>query len=446
MREDKLGTMPIGKLLASMSLPIMVSFFIQALYNIVDSIFVAHLSQQALTATSLAFPMQQLAHAIGVGTGIGLAAVIPRYAAKNKMEQANQAAHTGIVLSIIYSVIFLVLGVFVAKPLYHALTTDKVIVQLGQMYLTIVWILSFGIFIGQCFEKMLVSAGHSMLAMIAQASGALFNIVVDPLLIFGIGPFPQMGIAGAALATGLGQLLGMGVGMVLNYKNNRWIDLQVGQLHLHKDKAIEIIQVAIPSVITIGLSALTSFCVNLILMGYSLSATAIYGIWIKLQNFCFMPLFGLNNALIPILSFNYAKGLLERVKEAMSLGLKVAFTLMVILLILLELNTEVILGLFNASSYMMSIGKNALNICLYSLPFAALAIIRSASMQALGHSHYTLIVNVLRQFVLLVGFFLVLSHVFHTVHLLWWALPATECCSALVAIVLNRKMIKDNHI
>lgn len=445
MREDKLGTMPIGELLLSMSLPIMVSFFIQALYNMVDSMFVARLSESALTATSLAFPFQQVAHAIGVGTGIGLAAVIPRYAAKKQLDKANLAAHTGIVLALIYSVFFFLLGLCVTQYVYPLLTGDIQIIQQGQTYLKIVWMVSFGIFIGQIFEKMLMSASHSMMAMIAQASGAIFNIIVDPLLIFGIGPFPEMGIAGAAIATVLGQILSTIVGGVLNYRYNRWIQLSLSQLKLDIHIAKEIIVVAIPSMITIGLSAITSFCVNLILMGYSATATAVYGIWIKLQSFCFMPLFGLNNALIPILSFNHAKERNDRVRHAISLGLKVAFILMVGLMIILEIVPNGFLQLFKPSKTMLEIGNQALRICCLSLPFAAISIIRSASMQALKHSTYTLIINVLRQFVFLVGFFIVLSSLFHNVDMVWFALPLTEILSAIVATVLNKKMNMDLH-
>ena len=443
MTEDKLATMPVGRLLAQMSLPIMVSFFIQALYNFVDSMFVAQLSEQALTATSLAFPMQQISHAIAVGTGIGMAAVIPKLAAKNEMEQANQAAHSGIVLGAIYSLIFLVLGFFVAKPLYHQLTTDPEIAFLGASYLRIVWMVSFGIFFGQCFEKMLMAAGHSMLSMVAQASGALFNMIVDPLLIFGIGPFPKMGIIGAAVATVMGQILAAILAGILNAHYNRWINLSIEKLRLNVELAKEIIVVGFPSIITIGLNAITSFSVNMILMGYSSTATAVYGIWIKLQSFCYMPLFGMNNALIPILSFNHARKENQRVTRVTKLALRSALVAMVTIGIVLEIIPNHILALFNPSNNLLLIGQRALKICLLSLPFAAVAIIRSASMQALEYSFYTLVVNVLRQFVLLAGLFLTFSLIFHDVNHLWWAVVLTELISAFIAEFLYRKMQRE---
>ena len=305
--------------------------------------------------------------------------------------------------------------------------------------------ISFGIFFGQCFEKMLMSAGHSMLAMVAQASGALFNIIVDPLLIFGIGPFPQMGIIGAAVATVMGQILSAILAAILNAHYNRWISLSLKRLRFNVKLAKEIIVVGFPSIITIGLNAITSFSINMILMGYSSTATAVYGIWIKLQSFCYMPLFGMNNALIPILSFNHARKENQRVKRATNLALCSGLIAMVAIAVFLEMIPDQILGLFNPSNTLLLLGHRALKICLLSLPFAAVAIIRSASMQAVEHSFYTLIVNVLRQFILLAGLFMLFSILFHDLNTLWWAVVLTELFSALIAESLYRKMQSEFH-
>lgn len=435
--------MPVGKLLLNMSLPMMISFFIQALYNIVDSMFVATINENALTAVSLAFPMQQVAHAIAVGIGVGISALVPRYIAKHNIKGANDVAHTGIFLNIIFFLVFMIMGFTVVKPLYHALTQDAQIASYGITYLTIIWCVSAGVFSGQYFEKMLVCTGHSIYAMISQASGAIFNIIFDPILIFGLFGFPRLGIAGAAWATVSGQIFAAIIAMTLNIRRNRWIDLDWRDIAYRHDMAKEIFRIGIPSMITIGLNSATSFCVNLILMGYSTTATAVYGIWLKLQGFCFMPLFGMNNGMVPILSFNHARHQMDRVYETMRLATVWTVSLMVIVMVVLEIIPEVILQLFSASQHMLEIGDPALRICCLSLPFAAYTIIRSTSMQALRHSRYTLLINILRQFVFIVGAFVLLSEIFRQLMMLWWAVPITEVLSFAVTIYFYRRLVQN---
>ena len=440
-QENKLGVMPIGKLLVSMALPMMMSFFIQALYNMVDSIFVARISENALTAVSLAFPMQNVMSAIAVGTGVGMSAMVPRALGQNDRRAADSVANTGIFLNLIYVAVFIIFGLTLVSPFYHMQTDIEEIVTGGITYLRIVWLLGAGVFFGVYFEKMLTSTGNATLAMASQASGAVFNIIFDPLLIFGIGPFPRMGIAGAATATVLGQILAAAVAFSLNVKKNSWVHLSFAQIfHPSKDSARGIYKIGIPSMITIGLNSVTSFLINQVLLTYSTTATAVYGIWLKLQNFCFMPAFGMNNGMVPILSYNYGTGAVNRVKQTIRYALTSIMSLMVVLCLVLELIPRQLLTLFSASDNMMGIGMTALRIMLVSLVFGGGSIILSSSMQALNHAHYTLIMNILRNLVLPAGFFFLFSAVFQKLDKVWFAVPFSELITFCLAVVLYRKM------
>ena len=440
-QENKLGTMPVGQLLLSMALPMMMSFFIQALYNIVDSIFVARISENALTAVSLAFPMQSVMNAIAVGTGVGMSALIPRAIGQNNAEQADDVANTGIFLNLLYVALFIILGLTLVSPFYHMQTEVEEIVENGIIYLRLVWILCFGAFFGVYFEKMLTSTGNAALAMISQASGAVFNIVFDPLLIFGIGPFPRMGIAGAATATVAGQILAACIAFLLNLKKNSWIHLSAAAVfHPDPASAREIYRVGIPSMITIGLNSATSFLVNQVLLSYSTTATAVYGIWLKLQNFCFMPAFGMNNGMVPILSYNYGKRAADRVRKTIRYAITSIVSLMLVLTVVFELIPGVLLKLFNASPNMMEIGMPGLRILVLSLVLGGANIILSSAMQALNHSGYTLLMNIFRNFLLPAGGFYLLSFFFHNLSRLWMAVPLTELFVFLLGIVLYRKM------
>lgn len=441
--ENKLESMPVGGLLLTMSLPMMISFFIQALYNIADSIFVARISEHALTAVSLAFPMQQLEHAISVGIGVGINAVIPRQIGSGRRQEANRTAGCGVALNLLFWLIFALLGLTSTHAIYAAQTDVREIVNLGTIYLQICWVVSFGDLFGQLFEKMLVGTGRAALAMTAQAAGAVFNIIFDPLLIFGIGPFPKMGIAGAALATVLGQVLGAAVAMILNMRKNESVRIGLKDIGLRLTSVRDILAVGTPSMITIGLGSVSTFGINQILLGYSTTAAAVYGIWMKLQNFCFMPVFGMNNGMIPILSYNHARGLNDRVKRTIRLSLTAILTYMVLLLVLLELIPGPLLMLFKASDNMLKIGLTALRFCILSLPLGGSCIILTSTMQALEHSRYTLIVNILRQFVLLTGSFAALSVLTRSLFWIWAAVPLAELVSVVISIFFERKMYRN---
>lgn len=440
--ENKLGTMPCGRLLASMSIPMMISFFIQAMYNIIDSMFVAMLSENALTAVSLAFPIQQIVNAIGVGIAAGITALVPRYLGQGDKRTANQVANSGIFLNGAAALIFLILGIVLPSAFYRMQTDVMEIVKGGTIYLTIVMCLSAGVLFGQYFEKMLVASGYARHAMYCQGAGALFNIVFDPLLIFGLGPFPRMGIAGAAVATVMGQLFATVLAAWLNRKINRSIHFDIHRMR-PAPECREILKTGLPSMITIGLHSATTFVVNQILLVYSTTATAVYGIWIRLQNFGYMPVFGMNNGMIPILSYNLGNKRPDRIHETARLAFRWVLIFTVTETILLELFPGGVLHLFSASEAMLSIGIPAIRIVCISLPLGALSIIASASMQALRHPMDTLLLNIIRQFVVIVTAFAMLSVVFHRLSVLWAAVPMTEVISVILAWFLYRRTMQD---
>ncbi len=437
-QSNKLGTMPIGRLLVSMSIPMMISFFIQALYNMVDSMFVARISEDALTAVSIALPMQQIITAIGVGTGVGVNALTPRYLGQGNPERARRIANTAVFLSAVYTLVFLIIGCTCVRCYYTMQTTVPTIVEAGVDYLTIICMVSVGAFFGQNFEKLLVATGNTLYSMLSQASGAIFNIIFDPLLIFGIGPFPAMGVKGAALATVLGQIFAALVALFFLHRKEKNIRLKISLMRPTLSILKEIYTIGIPSIITVGLTSAMSFCINQILLAFSTTATAVFGIWLKLQNFAFMPVFGLNNGTVPMISYNYGTGNLDRVNKTVKLAMVVALGLETLLLVVFELIPAPLLMLFSASEHMMRIGKIALRICCVSLPFGAAAVILSSSFQSLGRSRYTLAVNLCRQLFFIVPIAYIMS-LTGRLELVWTAAPLAELLSMFLAIFLWKK-------
>ena len=441
-QENKLGVMPIGKLLAVMSIPMMISFFIQALYNVVDSIFVAMLSENALTAVSIAFPMQNVIIAIGVGTGVAVNALVPRYLGQQRQRDAEKIANVAVFLSFCYCLIFVAVGLLLVGPYYRMQTDVDEIVEGGIEYLTIVCVVSAGAFFGQNFEKLLVATGNTFASMASQATGAIFNIIFDPLLIFGVGPFPAMGIRGAAAATVLGQIVAAVVAFILVRTRQKSVRIHFGAMPPDGRSLKEIYSVAVPSIITVGIGSVMSFCLNQILLAFSTTATAVFGIWLKLQNFSYMPVFGLNNGATPMLAYNYGAGRMDRVHRTTHLALGVALGLMGVLVLFFESFPGLILTLFSASEQMASIGTVALRITCASLPFGAVVLILSSSFQALGRSRYTLLVNLCRQLFFMVPIAWALSRT-GRLELVWLAVVIAEAMSAALAVLLRRKMKRD---
>ncbi len=441
-QENKLGTMPIGRLLISMSVPMMISFFIQALYNVVDSIFVAMISEDALTAVSIAFPMQNIITAIGVGTGVGITALVPRYLGQRQQRDAEKIANVAVFLAACYWIVFLLVGLFLVRPYYEMQTNVEGIVDSGVAYLSVICMISFGAFFGQCFEKLLTGTGHTLASMSAQATGAIFNIVFDPLLIFGIGPFPALGVTGAAVATVSGQIVAAILATILATTKQNSVRIHLCAMIPDFRSIKDIYTVGIPSIITVGLSSGMSFCINQILLGFSTTATAVFGIWLKLQNFSYMPVYGLNNGTVPMISYNYGAGKLDRVNQTIRLGLKVALSLMIVLACVFEMIPTGLLTLFSATENLMEIGTAALRIVCVSLPFGAVTLIFSSSFQALGHSNYTLAVNLCRQLIFAIPIAWLLS-LTGRLELVWLAVVLAEAMSTIMAVILRRRIVRE---
>ena len=442
-RMRMMAELPVHRVLLKMSLPMMISFFIQAMYNIVDSMFVARISENALTAVSLAFPMQQIVTAIAVGTATGVSAVWSRYMGMQRKREASEAIRTMTSMCLVFTVLFILLGLFVSRPLFNMQTSVSEIAEMGATYLMINWALSCGSIFSKYYERLLVSAGRAMLSMAAMASGAVFNLIFDPLLIFGIGPFPKLGIAGAAYATVGGQIFAALVAIALNRRYNEAVREDMLRPGFKPEAAAGILRVGLPSIITMDLSSLTSFFINQILLAYSTTATAVYGVWMKLQNFCYMPTFGLNNGMVPIISYNYGTRRLDRVRQTMRLAVWGSALLMCALLVVLEMIPGVILTLFSAGERMREIGMVCLRLCVLSLPFGAVSMILSTSMQALDHSRYAMVINLLRQCALLIGCFALISAVTHSERLIWLAVPITEVVTFGVALLADRRLRTD---
>ena len=437
-KENPLGTMPIVPLLIKMSVPMMISMFVQALYNIVDSMFVARISEDALTAVSLAFPVQMVMSAIAVGTGVGTNASISRLLGQKNYADAQRTANNQIFLTVVYIVLFFLIGLFLARPFFNAQTDVPDIVEGGVIYLRIVCYYSLGSFFAQNFEKLLIALGKSTQSMIAQISGAVFNIVFDWLLIFGIGPFPEMGIAGAAVATVLGQLLSAVLAFIFCLRADAGIRFRFREILPRWDIIRRIYAVGIPSMVTMCLNSVMIFFMNLILLCFSTTAAAVFGIWMKLHSFGFMPVFGLNNGTVSIFSYNYGAGKIDRVRKTLKLSLIVGFVVSAAVMVLYLLIPATLLRFFDASPYMIEIGIPAVRICCISVPIGALAIIIGTFFQSLGRSNYALIINLCRHiiFMLPVAWLLSLSGILTNV---WFATIIGEAIALILAVALYKK-------
>ena len=433
--QDKLGTMPVGKLLAVMSLPMMISMLVQALYNTVDAMFVAKLSEDALTAVSLAYPFQNIMIAVGVGSGVGVSALVSRSLGKGDLPAAERTANVQMFLSLCYAVVFALLGFF-SRPLFE-MQTGGVIADYGTTYLSICCFCSVGMFYGQNLEKLLVATGSSVLSMICQASGAVVNIVLDPLLIFGPGPFPALGVAGAAWATVIGQTFAAVLALLFNLKYNKATRFRFPQM-LPEGKIVRaIFAIGVPSMLTVCLGSAISYGMNAIVLPFSTTAAAVFGVWLKLQYFAFMPVFGMNNGTVAIYSYNYGAGRLDRVKQTLRLALIVAAAFNLLMALVYELLPVRMLGFFSASENMLAIGVPALRICALSMVFGALNVIFSSSYQSLGYSGFTLLVSACRQVLLTLPAAWLLSRS-GVLQRIWWAVPVGEVLTFVIAVLLSR--------
>ena len=372
--ENKMGVMPINKLILSMSIPMMLSMLIQALYNIVDSMFVAQISENALTAVSLAFPAQNLMIAVATGTGVGINATLSRSLGEKNFQKANRIAIHALFLAFMSFLAFAVFGLFFAEHFFLAQTRDPEIVEMGTVYLQICTVLSFGLFGEIAFERLMQSTGRTFYSMIIQGTGAILNIILDPIMIFGLLGFPKMGVAGAALATVTGQIIALILGFVLNTTRNHEIHLAFKGFRPEKEIIGHIYAVGIPSIIMASIGSVMTFGMNKILIAFTSTATAVFGVYFKLQSFVFMPVFGLNNGTVPIIAYNFGAGRPDRIVKTLKLSIAYAVSIMIAGLLLFNLAAENLLMIFNASDSMLEIGVPALKIISLSFILAGFGI------------------------------------------------------------------------
>ncbi len=440
--ENKMGVMPVNKLLISMSVPMMMSMLVQALYNIVDSVFVARVCEDALTAVSLAFPMQSLMIALAGGTGVGVNALVSKSLGEKDFNKANSAARNGVFLYALSYLVFLVLGLLIVKPFYYAQTTDPEILKYGIDYLTIVCCMSMGIFAQFIFERLLQSTGKTLYTMFTQMTGAVINLILDPIMIFGLFGFPRMEAAGAALATVIGQIAAGTLACILNVKKNKEINLSMKGFRPDKAIIARIYKVGVPSIIMQSIGSIMTFSMNQILIAFSTTATAVFGVYFKLQSFIFMPIFGLNNGMVPIIAYNYGARKKKRMMDTYKLSVLIATVIMTLGTVAFLTIPDVLFMFFNASDHMLSMGVPALRIIGIHFPIAAFCIITGSMFQALGNAVYSMINSICRQIVVLLPAAYLLAQL-GNVDYVWWAFPIAEIASAILTTIFLIKMKKD---
>lgn len=433
--ENKMGTMPIGKLLFNMSLPMMISMLVQALYNIVDSIFVSKLSENALTAVSLAFPLQMLLIAVATGTGVGMNALLSKALGERRSDEVNRIASNAAFLYFVSYVVICILGFTIVKPFYmsqigHA---DVEIMEMGIDYLSTVMIFSFGLLSQIYFERLLTSTGKTIFSMTSQLCGAITNIILDPILIFGLCGLPKMGVTGAAVATVIGQCVAAVVAFTCNHKYNHEVKLIFHGFRPNGRIIRTIYAIGIPSIIMQSIGSVMTYSMNRILIEFSSTATAVFGVYFKLQSFFFMPVFGLNNGITPIIAFNYGAQNRKRMVKTIKLSMITAFCLTFIGFLCFEFIPQALLGMFSASADMLKIGVPALRIIGIHYLIAWFCIICGTVFQALGKAVFSMIVSIMRQLIILVPAAYILSKL-GGLHAVWWSFPIAEIVSLTVSL------------
>ncbi|RGO27830.1 MATE family efflux transporter [Dorea sp. OM02-2LB] len=438
-KENKMGVLPIPKLLITMSLPMVISMLVQALYNIVDSIFVAKLSEEALTAVSLAFPVQNLMIAIASGTGVGINALLSRSLGEKNFDRADKAAQNGIFLAILSCIAMAVIGLLGSHAFFLAQTDQEAIVKYGTQYMQVVTIVSVGIFMQITMERLLQATGKTIFTMITQGTGAIINIIMDPILIFGLFGFPRLEVAGAAIATVFGQLVAVCLCIFFNCRYNK--EIHINMLHFRPDLSTigEIYRVGVPSIIMQSIGSVMVFGFNKILLVFSTTAAALFGVYFKLQSFIFMPVFGLNNGMIPIVAYNYGARKKKRIMETVRLSVCISIGIMFLGLLAFQIMPVPLLHLFDASDHMIEIGVPALRIISIHFLLAGYSIIISSSFQALGNGFYSLIISAVRQLVVILPVAYLLSHLFG-LHSVWFSFPIAELVSVILCTLLFRRI------
>ena len=446
-KENKMGTMPVNKLLVTMSLPMVISMIVQALYNIVDSIFVSRLSEDALTAVSMAFPMQNLMISVAVGTGVGINAMLSRALGEKKFEAANKTAENGIFIEVLGYVLFLLIGIFVTKPFFLAQAGAGDIANMGIEYTRICLLMSFGIFMQIGFERILQSTGRTIFTMITQSTGAIINIILDPILIFGLFGMPKMGVAGAAIATVTGQICAAILAITFNLTKNPDVHISFKGFKPQIIFVKNILSVGIPSIIMSSVGSAMTFGMNKILITFSSTAVAVFGVYFKLNSFVFMPVFGLNNGMVPIVSYNYGAQNKKRLTKTIKLAIMYAVCIMFIGIMLFQFIPDVLLRLFDASDHMLEIGIPALRVISLSFAFAGICIVISSSLQALGHGFLSMMISITRQLIILLPSAYILAK-FGGIHAVWWSFNIAEIASLTLSLLFFKHMYNKiiNHL
>ena len=443
IQDNKMCHMPLGKLLVNMATPMVIAMLVQAFYNVVDSFYVAKISENAVTALGLAFPVQNIQIGFATGIGVGVNALLSKSLGEGNRETANRAAGNGIVLVGIVTLLFIVFGIFGAQPFFEIQSSDAETVRGGVEYMTICCVFSLGIFVEVLGERLLQASGRTVYTLITQGSGAVLNIILDPLFIFGVDwlGIPAMGFAGAAIATVIGQACAAGLGMFLHLRKNKELRIHMRDLipewHLIRD----VYKIGVPSILMMCISSFTNFSMNRILIGFTPTAVAVYGSYFKIQSFIFMPVFGLNSAIIPIVGYNYGAAKPQRVYRTIRFGVMYAMSLMCFGLLMFQLIPGTLLQLFAPSAEMLAIGVPALRIISIHFPIAAFCVVAVSVCQALDKSIFSMFCSLLRQLVVLVpsAYFLSLSG---NVDRVWWCFPIAEIMAALAGAFFLRQAIK----
>ncbi|MGO5050619.1 MATE family efflux transporter [Dysosmobacter sp. Sow4_B12] len=441
-RENKMGVLPVGRLLASMAIPMMISMLVQAMYNVVDSVFVSRISENALNAVSLAFPLQNLMIAVGAGTAVGINALLSRSLGEKRQDMADRAAGTGIFLSLCNAVVFACIGIFLSRAFFMAQAKSvPEIVEMGTAYTRICLGLSVGLFSQFCFERLLQSTGRTVLAMTTQLVGAVINIVLDPVFIFGLCGMPRLGVTGAAVATVLGQMVAAVLAIVMNLKKNPDIHIRPRLIRWDKTVAREIYRVGVPSIVMQSIGSVMTFGMNKILFVFTPTATAVFGAYFKIQSFIFMPVFGLNNGMVPIISYNYGAARPDRVWKTVRLTIFTAVGIMCLGFLAFQTIPDVLLSLFDASAEMTAIGVPALRTISISFLLAGFCIIAGSVCQAIGNPLYSMVVSVCRQLVVLLPAAWLLSRT-GRLELVWWSFPIAEIASVTLSTIFLRRTVR----
>lgn len=437
VKENKMGVMPVRKLLISMSLPMVISMFVQAMYNLIDSVFVAQIDQDALTAVNMAFPMQSLMIAFQTGLGVGMNAAVSRLLGEKRQKDAGQAAIHGLILTAVNYLLFLAVGLTLTGAFYSAQTDSPEVYRYGKEYLSVICVFAFGMFFQICFERFLQATGKTVYAMIMQGVGAIINMGLDPLFIFAF----DMGVKGAAIATVIGQCIACTIGGILHFTKNKELALDFKGFKFSGRTVGRIYSVGIPSILMSALVSVMTYGMNIILKGYEETAATAFGVYFKLQSFVVMPVFGMNNGIVPIIAYNYGAGKGDRIVKTLKLGITYAVATMLIGLALFQLFPEFFLGFFNPDEDLLRVGKPVLRTLSLSFVFAGASVVTTSTFQALGNGVWSLFVFTVRLIVPTLPLAWLLGKL-GGLNTLWFALPICDLLGLGLAIILMRKMYK----